>query len=47
MKNEGLVLHGKARAVQLIDNLLHGRNESIMKIQQEFADNLISEKLFL
>ena len=36
VKNEGLVFHGTARAIRLINSLLHGKNENIPK----FTENL-------
>ena len=39
LKNEGLAFHGKARAVQLINSLLYGRNENIPSIHPDFPEN--------
>ena len=44
VKNEGLVFHGTARAVQLINSLLDGKNESIPNIHRELADNFPKNK---
>ena len=45
VKIEGLVFHGTAREIRLINSLLYSRNENIPKIHREFADNFW-EKLF-
>ena len=42
MENEGLVFHGTARVIRLINSLLDGKNENI---HREFADNF-PKKLF-
>ena len=39
VKNEGLVFHGTARAMRLINSLLHGKGENVPNIHREFADN--------
>ena len=39
VKNEDLVFHGTARAIRLINSLLHGKNENVPNIHKEFADN--------
>ena len=39
VKIEGLVFHGMARAIRLINSLLHGKNENVLNIHREFADN--------
>ena len=39
IKTEGLVFHGTAQAIRLMNSLLHGKNENILKIHQEFVDN--------
>ena len=44
VKNEGLVFHGTARAIRLINSLLNGKNENIPNIDRQFADN--SPKIF-
>ena len=44
VKNEGLVFHGTARAIRLINSLLNGKNES----SRTFTENLptIKKKTF-
>ena len=44
-KNEGLVFHGMARAIRLINSLFYGKNENVPNIHREFADNF-PKKLF-
>ena len=39
VENEGLVLHGTARAIRLRNSLLYDKNENIRNIHGEFADN--------
>ena len=39
IKNEGLVFHGTARAIRLINSLLDGKNENIPNIHRQVADN--------
>ena len=38
VKNEGLVFHGMAPAIRLINSLLYGKKKYIPNIHQEFAD---------
>ena len=41
-KNEGLVFHGTARAVWLINSLLYVKNENIpKKLHREFSNNFL------
>ena len=37
--NEGLVFHGRPRAIQLISSLLDGKTKHIPNIYRQFADN--------
>ena len=39
-KNKGLVFHGMAQAIWLINSLLDGEHENIPNIHGEFADYL-------
>ena len=39
MKIEGLVFHGTARAIRLINSLPYGKRESVPNIHRGFADN--------
>ena len=39
VRNDGLVFHGTARAIRLINSLLDGKNENIPNIHRQFADN--------
>ena len=39
VKNEGLVFHGTARAIRLINSLLYEKNENIPNIHRQFANN--------
>ena len=39
VKCEGLVFHGTARAIRLINSLFYGKNENIPNIHRQFADN--------
>ena len=38
-KSEGLVFHGTARAIRLINSLLYRKNENIPNIHRQFVDN--------
>ena len=39
VKTEGSVFHGTARAIRLINSLLNGEKENILKLHREFGDN--------
>ena len=39
VKNEGVVFHGTARAIQLINNLFYGKSENIPNIYRQFSYN--------
>ena len=39
-KNDGLVFHGTARAIRLINSLSYGTNDNVPNIHREFADNV-------
>ena len=39
VKNEGLVLYGKAQAIRLINSLLDGKNENIPNVNWQLSDH--------
>ena len=45
VKNEGLVFHGTARAIRLINSLFYGKNENIPKICRQFFRKIIFHEI--
>ena len=45
VKSEGLVFHGTARAIRLINSLLDGKNENIPNIHRQFSEKIFFTKL--
>ena len=46
-KNERLVFHGTARAIRLINSSLYGKNENILNIHRQSADNSPTKIFFI